>query len=50
MNLNSININNILEIKRKENDICGAYVIKAKFKEDISTEKEGINYNLLICK
>ena len=41
---NGININNILELCK--NDICGAYIIKGKFKND---RNDNI-YNLLVCK
>ena len=34
----------------KNNDICGSYVIKAKFKNDVNTKKEGNIYNILVCK
>ena len=50
INSNSIDISKISELKREENDICGAYVIKAKFKKDIGTNKEGNIYTLLACK
>ena len=55
--LNSINItfNNknidYYKIKElKENDICGAYVIKAKFKNYKGSPKENLVFNLLACK
>ena len=43
-----ININNIFELKN--NIICGAYAIKAKFKDYKGTEKENEVFNLLVCK
>lgn len=43
-----IDISNILELKN--NDICGTYLIKAKFKNDIQTNKEKNIYKLLVCK
>ena len=45
---NSININNIFKLRK--NDICGSYIIKAKYKGDVETEKEGNIYKLLPCK
>ena len=48
INKNFIDINNIYNLRK--NDICGAYIIKAKFKDNIETEKERIVYDLLVCK
>lgn len=44
INENSININNIKNLC--ENDICGSYVLKGKYKNDKSHQI----YNLLVCK
>lgn len=55
--LNNINIsldyslidyNSIISLCKK--DICGAYVIKAKFKNSVQTEKEENVHNILVCK
>lgn len=48
INKNSIDINNIQKLIK--NDICGAYVIKAKFKSYKGTEREKDVFNLLTCK
>ena len=53
-NLNLILIKNSIDVskieKLKKNDICGSYVIKAKFKDDLKTNNENCIYPLLVCK
>lgn len=45
---NSIDTSKIFELK--QNDIYGAYVIRAKFKAYKNTDKENNIYNVLVCK
>ena len=47
---NSIDVSFENILKLSKNDICGAYAIKAKYKNDINTKKDGKVYNLLVCK
>ena len=48
LNSSLIDYNSIISLRK--NDICGAYVIKAKFKGNIETNKENDIYNILVCK
>jgi len=48
--LNSIPIKNEDIRNLKQNDICGAYVLKAKFKGYIGTERKNEVFKLLPCK